>query len=483
MKNPRILLALSLLAPLGLAAQSPDDAAPALGAATAAPVRRTAEIEQLVAPIALYPDALVALILPAANSPADIVLAARQVRATGSDRSQIEHRSWDESVKSLTSYPEVLQWMDENLQWTKQIGEAFAEQPVDVMQAIQRLRAKARAAGMLVDTPQQIVLSESEVIRIVPAQASTIYVPYYQPEVVFVDRPVFVSRPLVGFGVGVAVGSWLAFDCDWRRHTIWVSSRHRPWSGHDWRRPLIVAPVVARPSIVHVHSVRPWTPPPRPGRPAFAVSPPAPRDPRPAPPRDFSPRPRSPGDSVATYRPAPPPAGRDSARPADPTPSSPPSGPRGHRGSIPDYSALPPAVTAPPLPTSPERSGAASAPTTAVRSHGYPGGAREAAPSRSRSSGVAASLQASPPVNAAPTATTPAFRHQAPPARGYTRSAPPAAAPAAPVDATPSPAAARSAEPASSAPGAAPATPPASRRGGPAGERGIGRPDPNAHER
>jgi len=479
MKNPRTLLALALLTPLCLPAQSPDDAAPA--SAAAAPTRRPAEIEQLVAPIALYPDALVALILPAANAPADIVLAARQVRATGSDRSQIEHRSWDESVKSLTSYPEVLQWMDENLQWTKQIGEAFAEQPVEVMQAIQRLRAKARAAGTLADTPQQTVLSEADVIRIVPAQASTIYVPYYQPEVVFVDRPVFVSRPFVSFGAGVAVGSWLAFDCDWHRHTIWVGSRHRPWSGHDWRRPLVVAPVVARPSIVQVHSVRPWTPPPRPSRPTVVVAPPGPRDPRPAPPRPFTPRPSVPTETAATYRPAPPNTARDVNRPHDPSPGSPRVGDRGHRGSIPEQASMPPAVTAPPLPTAPERSGPPSTPTTIVRSHGYPGAAREVAPSRTRSGNIAASLQPAPSATAAPAPTTPVFRSAPPSGQSFPRTgARPAPTPPA-TEATPPPATARSADPAG-----APATQssaPASRRGGPPNERGIGRPDPNAQER
>lgn len=483
MKNPRIRLALSLLTPLGLAAQSPEDTSPAAAAAPAAPARNPAEIEQLVAPIALYPDALVALILPAANAPADIVLAARQVRATGSDRSQIEHRSWDESVKSLTNYPEVLRWMDENLQWTKQIGEAFAEQPVDVMQAIQRLRAKARAAGTLVDTPQQAVITESEVIRIVPAQASTIYVPYYQPEVVFVDRPVFVSRPFVSFGVGVSVGSWLAFDCDWRRHTIWVGNRHRPWSGHDWRRPLVVAPVVTRTSVVHVHSVRPWAPPPRHGRPTVVVAPPGPRDHSPAPPRTFTPRSglTAPSNPVATYRPAPPPPARDVSRPVDAAPGAPPAGPRGHRGSIPDRTAQNPAVTAPPLPTSPERSGAPAA-HTIVRSHGYPGGPRESSPSRSRPPSVAAAYPAPAPASPAAAPGAPAFQRPAPAAHGYSRSAPPAAAPAAPVASHPVVAAPRPTDAAATTAPAAPA-PAGPRRGGTTHERGIGRPDPNAHER
>lgn len=234
--------------------------------------RRTAqELEQLLAPIALYPDALLALILPASTAPTDIVLAARQIREAGADRSQIEHRAWDESVKSLTYYPDILKWMDENLQWTKQVGEAFAEQPVDVMQAIQRLRTQARAAGTLVDTPQQQVLTDPEAIRIVPAQTNAIYVPYYDPGYVFVDRPVLYDQPFLTFGVGLPVGAWLAFECDWRRHQIWVGNRHRSWTGHDWRRPVVPIPVVAAP-YASPREVRPWRPPASPLRFPHAVS-------------------------------------------------------------------------------------------------------------------------------------------------------------------------------------------------------------------
>jgi hypothetical protein len=174
-------------------------------------------------------------------------------------------------VKSLTNYPEVVQWMDENLHWTRQVGEVFAAQPADVMQAIQRLRAKARAAGTLVDTPQQQIIAEPQVIRIVPAQPDVIYVPHYEPEVVFVDRPYYYTRPyyygspFLTFGIGVPVGSWLAFDCDWRSNSIWAGNRHRRWTGHDWRRPV----VAFAPSHNHTHvpGVRQWRPAPHVVRP------------------------------------------------------------------------------------------------------------------------------------------------------------------------------------------------------------------------
>lgn len=219
------------------------------------------ELDTLLGPIALYPDALIALILPAAAAPTDIVLAARYLQDFPNDLSQVENRAWDESVKSLTHYPEVLKWMDENLPWTKQVGEAFIAQPAEVMQSIQRLRARARTAGTLIDTPQQQVLAEPNVIRIVPAQRDVIYVPRYEPDVVFINRPVHYTHPLLTFGVGVRVGSWLASDCDWRRHKVWMGNRHRSWRGHDWRRPLVhVAPGFTRSLPA---GVRQWCPPVR----------------------------------------------------------------------------------------------------------------------------------------------------------------------------------------------------------------------------
>jgi hypothetical protein len=278
MKNFRVLFTLVLFG-ASLQAQNTAppvytaDAAPPAVDPSLAPQRTPQELEQLLAPIALYPDALIAIILPASTVPTDVVLAARHLRENPGDRAQIEHRAWDESVKSLTSYPEVLMWMDENLNWTRQVGEAFATQPADVMQAVQRLRAKARAAGTLVDTPQQQVIAEPQVIRIVPAQPDIIYVPHYEPEIVFVDQPVYYSRPYLTFGFGVPVGSWLAFECDWRHNSIWVGNRHRRWTGHDWHRPLIpIAPIGPGFSYTRTPEVRQWRPPPQPLRnPSFTL--------------------------------------------------------------------------------------------------------------------------------------------------------------------------------------------------------------------
>jgi len=126
--------------------------------ATASPQLSDAQLETLLGPVALYPDAI-ALILPAATAPSDVVLAARFL-AVNRDELQLENQPWDESVRGLARYPDVIKWMDENLAWTKQVGEAFLAQPADAMQAVQRLRARARAAGTLVDTPEQKIVTE-----------------------------------------------------------------------------------------------------------------------------------------------------------------------------------------------------------------------------------------------------------------------------------------------------------------------------------
>lgn len=240
----------------------PGQVSPDPPRASVAANRTAEELDQLLAPIALYPDALIALILPATTAPADIVLAARHLRANG-DLSQVESRSWEDSVKSLTRYPDVLRWLDDNLDWTKQVGEAFVAQPVDVMNAVQRLRAQARAAGTLVDTPQQQVISASGMLRIVPAQPDRIYVPVYDPSVIYLESRTYALPPPIFFGAGYPVGSWLAYECDWTQRKVWVGDRHRPWRGHDWRRP-VVAPEPQQPR----SRVTQWRAPVRPAHPA-----------------------------------------------------------------------------------------------------------------------------------------------------------------------------------------------------------------------
>ena len=192
------------------------------------------QLDQLVAPIALYPDPLVAIMLPAATAPSDIALAAQYLAANGSPGG-IDSQPWDPSVKALAHYPGVLSWMNENADWTGTLGAAFAMQPADVMRSIQQMRARARAAGTLVDTPQQQVDTDGDDIRIVPAQQDEIYAPEYDPDVVY-DVPEGYAGPFLTFGMGYPAGAWLGFECDWDDFGIWAGPWHPGWGyRRDWR--------------------------------------------------------------------------------------------------------------------------------------------------------------------------------------------------------------------------------------------------------
>jgi hypothetical protein len=227
MKPRAILSALICLLAVPAGAQAPAIAGPG--------VPYTPEqLDQLTAPMALYPDPLVALILPASTAPSDVTLAARYVEANG-DPSAVESQSWDESVKALTHYPALLKWMDDNLEWTQSLGAAFAQQPADVMRSIQQMRAKALAAGTLVNTPEQQVDIEGDDIRIEPAQENEIYLPQYDPDSVYEAAG---SGTLITFGAGYPVGEWLGYECDWDDFGIWMGvwapgwAYRRDWSDH-----------------------------------------------------------------------------------------------------------------------------------------------------------------------------------------------------------------------------------------------------------
>lgn len=184
-----------------------------------------AELDDLLAPLALYPDPLVALILPAATAPSDVVLAARFLAAQPQSTA-FDEQTWDDAVKSLARYPEVIRWMDENLAWTQRLGEAFLQQPAEVMNAIQRLRSKAKASGALMSSPQHTVIDEPGEIRIVPAQPDVIYIPSYDSRVVYVEHAYVQPSTFISFGIGFPIGYWMAYDCDWRRRSIYVVRAH-----------------------------------------------------------------------------------------------------------------------------------------------------------------------------------------------------------------------------------------------------------------
>src|SRR6185437_360220 len=140
------------------------------------------QLDQMLAPVALYPDALLAQVLMAATYPLDVIAADRWIQDPANARlrgdnmaAALDQQPWDPSVKSLVPFPQVLKMMDSRIDWMQQLGDAFLAQPDDVMASVQRLRAEARAAGRLVSTPQETVEVQGQTILIVPANPQVVY--------------------------------------------------------------------------------------------------------------------------------------------------------------------------------------------------------------------------------------------------------------------------------------------------------------------
>jgi hypothetical protein len=205
-----------------------QDAAAAEDAVAVAPFSADV-LDQLLRPIALYPDPLLAEIFTAATLPAQIVMADRYVNG-GGDLSQIAAQPWDPSVQGLAHYPTVLKWLDDNLPWTTEVGQAFLNQQQEVMASIQRLRLLAQGEGNLQSTPQENVVTDDGIVEIEPASPEVIYVPIYPWNTIYYDPGVYCS-----FGVGFPIGLWLRHDWDWRNHHVitWGPGHSRPrnwWS-------------------------------------------------------------------------------------------------------------------------------------------------------------------------------------------------------------------------------------------------------------
>ena len=224
----------------------------AAAAPEAAPVFTADQLQQMVAPIALYPDSLVTQICMASTYPLEIVEADRWMEKNpgleGDELDKaLEGQKWDPSVASLTHFPQVLGRMSDNLDWTKDLGDAVLAQQADVMNAVQVMRSKAYAEGNLKSTPEQVVALEPataaanetvvvqappQVITIQPADPQVVYVPTYSSTVVYGAPPATVYYPsvyayppgyvatasILSFGVGMAVGAALWSDCDWHGH-------------------------------------------------------------------------------------------------------------------------------------------------------------------------------------------------------------------------------------------------------------------------
>ena len=212
--------------------------------ATGTSLRSAAQLDQLVAPIALYPDPLVAQILMAATYPAEVVEADRWLQnpanaALNRDAltAALQQQSWDPSVKSLVSFPQLLHMMDANLQWTEQLGDAFLAQPADIMDAVQGLRQRAQAADALASTPQLMVSTDDQEIMIESANAEIVYVPVYNPWCIYGAWP-YPDYPPFYFGTWagacVPADSTIAFDAG-----IYPLFGFWAWAAFDWRHHLI----------------------------------------------------------------------------------------------------------------------------------------------------------------------------------------------------------------------------------------------------
>lgn len=184
------------------------------------------QLDNLLAPIALYPDPLLSQVLVAATFVDDVDEAARWVRANGTNG--IDEQNWDVSVKAVAHYPTVIAMMADKLDWTTTVGQAYVNQLTDVMMSVQRLRRMAYNVGNLVTTPQQQVLLDDDAISIVPFEPQYIYVPIYDPFICYYRRPYWGVA--ITFGVGFLIGAWLNRDCDWHRHRIY----YHGWNGPGW---------------------------------------------------------------------------------------------------------------------------------------------------------------------------------------------------------------------------------------------------------
>jgi hypothetical protein len=219
--------------------QASETPGPDTGGATDAAPISSSELEALVSPIALYLDALVAQVLAAATFPDQVAIADYWLRQhkylNGETLMQtVNGQSWDASVKALTQFPTVLNNMAKNLSWTSSLGEAYHDQPSEVMEAVQALRARAKAAGNLKSGPQITVIQQTpQTIVIQPANPQMVYVPEYNPAVIYGTPYVppgysvgdVAAVGILGFGAGIAVGAvmgggccgwgWGAWGCNW----------------------------------------------------------------------------------------------------------------------------------------------------------------------------------------------------------------------------------------------------------------------------
>ena len=236
--------------------------------------RKTPEaVQTLVAPIALYPDALVAQILAASTTPTEIVQADRWLQKHSDLQSNqlataVDQQPWDPSVKALTAFPKVLANMDQNLSWTSELGETYFEQQQDVMDAIQVLRQRAEEAGNLQSSAQERIINEGPSIVIEPGYPDVCYLPVYDPWLVYgaplVPYPGYffgpvVAVPFISFGPAIRIGflsgfgwGWPAWGFNWgSRVVVFNRFPYVPRSSLFFHRPVLATgPRLPGPEVV-----------------------------------------------------------------------------------------------------------------------------------------------------------------------------------------------------------------------------------------
>ena len=266
-----ITLALLMAIPVAVSAQTADKPpAPSSAAQPVSPPPPSAELlkpeqlEALVAPIALYPDELLANVLAASTYPLEVVQSDRWLKERknlkgDALKKEVDKQSWDDSVKALASAPDVISMMSDKVDWTKSLGDAVLAQQPDVMDAIQRLRSKAYDNKKLVTTKQQKVSVQTQeskqVIVIESANPNTIYVPYYEPAAVYgtwpyaeyppyyFGYPSYIGAGVVAaglaFGAGWAIGRWGNYwggGCNWGNRNLYVNHYNKINNiGNNWQ--------------------------------------------------------------------------------------------------------------------------------------------------------------------------------------------------------------------------------------------------------
>jgi hypothetical protein len=272
-RHGKTLIALVLLIanPVAVSAQAVDNplapssmSQPPTQSPPSVELLKSEQLEALIAPIALYPDELLANVLAASTYPLEVVQADRWLKARknlkgDALKKEVEKQSWDASVKALTSTPDIISIMSDKIDWTKNLGDAVLAQQADVMDAIQRLRSKAYDNKKLVTTKQQKVSVQTQeskrVIVIESASPSMIYVPYYDPAAVYgtwpyagyppyyFGYPSYIGAGVIAaglaFGAGWAIGRWGNYwggGCNWGSRNLYVNHYNRTNSiGNNWQ--------------------------------------------------------------------------------------------------------------------------------------------------------------------------------------------------------------------------------------------------------